>query len=250
MFCGLTDKLTREHLWPEWLRERGILSDHDVEHLQGSEAPADEWERRWKAPDATQTGRIVCKPCNTGWMSRLEGTVANLLEPMMLGIPRTLDIAEQDTIALWAAKMTAVWESINPRVNAVSEAEYRHIHRWRSPPPGWRVWIAAYGGTTWNTYHWKHPLRLLPAETHHADRGPVRAEEVNAHLSTFLCKRYVFQTFGAFTLDVRQPAALHERHFAPYVRSVWPVTAPVRWPPDATLDDDAFTTLCDGALAE
>jgi hypothetical protein len=40
VFCGKDGKLTREHLWPKWLRERGTLSEEDVQHIQGSEAPA------------------------------------------------------------------------------------------------------------------------------------------------------------------------------------------------------------------
>lgn len=237
-------------MWPKWLRERGIISAHPVQHVRGQEAPAEPWEKDWTAPDATQEAELVCKDCNEGWMSDLESAAADILEPMMLGNAHALDVAEQGIVALWAAKMTMVWEAVHPYVRAVSDEDYEHVFRWRSPPAGWRVWIAAYGGSAWNTYYFKHPLRLTLAGVHHADPAPVRAEEVNAHLSTFGVRAFVFQTFGAFHLDIRRPAALHERRLARYLRSIWPAEGFVHWPPDATLDDATLDALTEGRLAE
>jgi hypothetical protein len=269
IWCG-KGPLTDEHLWPKWLRKRGIVSADPLEHLSGQDAPAEKWERNWRAPDATRTAAIVCEPCNTGWMNDLEAAAAPILEPMMRGEARTLDVAEQDIVALWAAKMTMVWEATHPHVRAVSDEDYEHVFRWRTPPTGWRVWLAAYAPPPdpppppdvdeaewepppppWSTYVYKHPLRLLPATTHHADRSTVRAEEVNGHLATFGVGAFVFQTFGAFGgLDVSQPAILHERRFARYLRQIGPFVTSIRWPPPAILDDAMLYALTEGGLAE
>lgn len=195
-------------------------------------------------------------------MGDLETAAAPILEPMMRGEARTLDAAEQDIVALWAAKMTMVWEATHPHVRAVSDEDYAHVFKWRTPPLGWRVWIAAYPPSApddeekarpspWNTYFYKHPLRLQLADVHHADRGPVAADEVNGHLATFGVRAFAFQTFGVFgDLDVNRPATLHERQFKSYLRLIWPFAGPVRWPTEAILDDGTLAALTDGALAE
>lgn len=250
VFCG-GGPLTKEHLWPEWLRKRGVLSKHPVQHIQGQEPPAEPWERSWSAPDATQGAEIVCKDCNTGWMSKLETASIPCLLPLMTGDRRpTLSVEEQSTIALWATKMAMVWQAIHPYVSGISDEDYAHVFKWRSPPPGWRIWIAAYGGSAWSTYCFEHPLRLRPAEVHKADPSPIRAEDVNGHLSTFGVRAFVFQVFGAQLADVRRPAGLHEARFSTYLRSVWPAEGFVNWPPDATLTDSTFAALADGGLAE
>ena len=49
---------------------------------------------------------------NGGWMSGLDGQVKDLLEPMMLGKPRTLTLEEQLTLATWAAMKSMVLEYV------------------------------------------------------------------------------------------------------------------------------------------
>jgi hypothetical protein len=45
-------------------------------------------------------------------MSGLDGQVKHLLQPMMLGQPRTLSPQEQSTIATWAAMKSMVLEYV------------------------------------------------------------------------------------------------------------------------------------------
>ena len=80
--------------------------------------PDQSFERTATRPDGASTSRtwpteiiaviqapLVCggrtDGCNGGWMSRLDGQVRHLLEPMMLGNPRMLAPEEQQTIATW-----------------------------------------------------------------------------------------------------------------------------------------------------
>jgi hypothetical protein len=65
--------------------------------------------------DGEMTTKTVCHDCNTGWMSRLEGQVKPILEPMFDGNPVTLDTNQQQLIAVWMTKMAFVWDSTKGR---------------------------------------------------------------------------------------------------------------------------------------
>jgi len=247
VFCGGLP-LNREHLWPEWIRKRGLVSSRPVEQVQGQEAPASPQRREWRAPDATQRARIVCESCNGNWMSRLEGRAAPILTPLIEGHPRPLDVVEQAVIALWATKTAMTWEAISPHVRSVSPSEYEHVFKWQTPPTGWRVWIAAYTGSSWATVYFKHPLRLVLGHDK-ADKTPVRAEEVNGHLTTLGIQHLILQIFGTTVDGVGRAGRDHEAHFARALTSVWPARVPVYWPPDLTLTDSCLDALSNGLVS-
>ena len=56
----------------------------------------------------------VCKPCNEGWMERLETEVRSFLTPMIRdGSETTLSREQQFTLARWALKTAMVFEFTN-----------------------------------------------------------------------------------------------------------------------------------------
>lgn len=75
-FCPSMDaKLSGEHIWSEWMGKLfpelgktrvtfGKLDLHGSIVLQ------------WQASEVDMTARVVCEPCNNGWMSRLENDFA------------------------------------------------------------------------------------------------------------------------------------------------------------------------------
>jgi hypothetical protein len=101
IFCErakLLVTITKEHLFSRWV-DRILMPE-----LLG---PDKSFERTTAGPDALATSKawpteviaaieatVVCGSsadgCNGGWMGDLDGQVRHLLEPMMLGKPRTL----------------------------------------------------------------------------------------------------------------------------------------------------------------
>jgi hypothetical protein len=61
------------------------------------------------------TVNAVCKPCNEGWMARLENQVRPFLTPMIRdGAETVLSREQQFSLARWMLKTAMVFEFTNP----------------------------------------------------------------------------------------------------------------------------------------
>src|SRR5437899_9943417 len=103
VFCGSAD-VTAEHVMPAWLSRLGI--DHrPTVHESGwiNRSP-----RRWTGAPFGATIRLVCRGCNTGWLSRLEARAKTILSPLIVGRPAKITIEDQRIIAAWAHKTVLV----------------------------------------------------------------------------------------------------------------------------------------------
>jgi hypothetical protein len=144
MFCG-GRPLTAEHAWPAWLRETlpnvpgGLWVRWDT---VGTDADV----RQWPANEIDVRVRWVCRPCNSGWMSRLEARAKPALAPMIRGQATTLDQPEQLLVATWATKTAMVLEFLKHESSAASADDRAWVRRYDSPPPTARVRIARYVG--------------------------------------------------------------------------------------------------------
>src|SRR6185437_1891087 len=78
-FCDHTGKLTAEHITSQWLRDlftgpgKAWFGTTEGETRQFDMGPLD-----FKA-------KVVCKECNSGWMSDIERAAKHLLSPMITG---------------------------------------------------------------------------------------------------------------------------------------------------------------------
>lgn len=102
LFCGSTQKMSREHLWPQWARRTfdSAAAKQQVSHsLHDGSGPA---YKAWDAEVFSATIKRVCAACNNGWMSDLEARAQPHAEPLLLGETRTLDSDAQRAISLWA----------------------------------------------------------------------------------------------------------------------------------------------------
>jgi len=105
IFCGKPAG-SREHIWPQWVLARKDFGPFRL--------------KRAGVPDVILNGtelttKRVCKACNSGWMSDLEGKVKPILEPMFDGRTFALDLEQQRLIAVWVAKMAFLWDSTKGR---------------------------------------------------------------------------------------------------------------------------------------
>src|SRR5258706_6641731 len=99
LFCDPT-KLTREHIWPDWIVE--IFPSNSS--YTGTRAHSKLGVKSWPANSITQRSRLVCKQCNGIWMSQIEAATSPILGPLITSdLPRcTLDTCDQLTLATWA----------------------------------------------------------------------------------------------------------------------------------------------------
>lgn len=101
IFCGSQAAVTREHVLPQWA---GSLPPGEGPFIIKRISDAGEViEHHAKGVDIV--ARVVCGPCNSGWMAELEAAAQPLLKPMINGEPRSLMPGEQHTVARRAVKI-------------------------------------------------------------------------------------------------------------------------------------------------
>ena len=114
IFCGGNGKKSKEHIWSEWM--------HPYISLQGDGYHVSELHTaRWKehlsskqskrqGPLTTKKLRVVCRSCNSGWMSKLEMEVRPILEPILQGKYIDISSKEQLILSRWVALKVIVGE--------------------------------------------------------------------------------------------------------------------------------------------
>lgn len=98
----------------------------------------------------SKTLRVVCRPCNNGWLSSLEDWANRALPPLIVGGRRCSLLPEgQKKLASWAAKTTMVASRSRPRPNEITQEERTFLMENGKPPDNWFVWIGTYQGVEW-----------------------------------------------------------------------------------------------------
>src|SRR5882724_10367570 len=84
IFCGPTEsRLTNEHVLGRWILRvlaPGLEGQIPHERRRGGRT-----ERRWSRNTLDPSIKVVCKRCNEGWLSQLEGEAKFVVEPLILG---------------------------------------------------------------------------------------------------------------------------------------------------------------------
>jgi len=65
---------------------------------------------------STTKVRVVCRPCNNGWMSRLESDAKPALTSLLDGTPITLNLSQQAIVTHWVVMKLMVSEWINRKI--------------------------------------------------------------------------------------------------------------------------------------
>jgi hypothetical protein len=231
-------KITKEHLFSRW------VDDVLTPELLG---PDRSFERTTAGKDGvgvTKTwsteviaaieAAVVCggsqDGCNGGWMSRLDGEVRHLLEPMMLGESRTLAPGEQLTIAAWAAMKSMVLEYFwGPgQVIVMPQAARTFVSRQQRAPENMQIRIAAVESRGRPALFSRRVYRLQPK----ASSTP--ALPGLASCSTLALGCFVVQTYGT---SMTGPAPLRQPHGRNYLVINPPSGIIISWPPREALDD-------------
>ena len=131
MFCG-NPADSREDIIPTWLARHSIVppgttrpvtyTSHGVEVNQWSSQTL-----------AFLKIKAVCQRCNNGWMSRVEKTAKEHLQPMMEGQGIQLEPTAQLDVATWACLKVMVWESVAEGIVTTPEVR-RAMWKYQHPP--------------------------------------------------------------------------------------------------------------------
>lgn len=142
-FCGASG-VTREHVWPKWLRK---LTKNSGGRYRFGLSGVPSTLRDFEAPSFSHTIRRVCRTCNTGWMSELETATEILMTSMFAGECPVLGGAEQDTLSRWMYKTALVVALLNDETDAtrVDPAHYRGVAN-GAMPANTTIWLGNMKG--------------------------------------------------------------------------------------------------------
>ena len=147
-FCGQDRKLSDEHVWANWLLK---LLPHPT--------PS---ENKTRILGSTRTGlkvrneglmgapelvKVVCRPCNHGWMATLEEEAMRLLAPMIEGESLRLQVRDQRLLAFWAAKTMTMIEYTDDSTRVTTAAQRCFLYKNRDSrrlPAEVTAWSTAF----------------------------------------------------------------------------------------------------------
>lgn len=157
-FCGRDDKLTREHVFPRWLRKP--LRDErrfEIGMWLRSSLPIEKGPTiQRRRTDAIL--RRVCESCNSGWMSDLENDVRPLLTPLIAGETIVVSGADRELLLRWALKTAAVLGPLQRAYDAVSPELRRRLAAKADLGPDVALWAVPITASEVPSNDWRFAL--------------------------------------------------------------------------------------------
>ena len=200
IFCGKPG-LTREHVWADWLKKyvRKDMKEHSA--LFAIVHPTHSEPHRKKRSGDLQSRRlrVVCKDCNTGWMSRLQEKAKPHLLPLIQGEVTALDVSAQTIISSWAAMFVMVAEHFNLyTVTTSQEQRSCLLDTGKAPAQNWKIWIGNFARVNWKGQlaHFTVPISSPLHEPELMDNGLPRP---NTQTMTFVVGKLLVHVAGSIT---------------------------------------------------
>lgn len=168
--CRRPGKQTKEHVWPQWLRDSPLARDllqsahgerfpyaySDLERTGGRliATPRSVSVAKW-VPQITAP---VCTSCNSGWMSRLEARVKRALSPAVLaGGPVTIQGGGVRDVARWAVKTAMMYQgALKMKQACFTPDEVERMAKYQEIPSRCKVWVRSVSGPLqWIAMHYE-----------------------------------------------------------------------------------------------
>jgi hypothetical protein len=234
IFCGKRVN-SDEHVWPQWLLELMKKWSAGNMRLQASRLNKHGKVVYWEVEDPAIVVKNVCRTCNNGWMSDLEGEVKPILIPMIHGAATALNVRQQLIVALWLIKCDMVLDSMTSIDAFYDQSDRSHFREHLVPPEYATWWLGHYSGPH---------LRAFTNHRTLTDKSSVFPNK--RHTSTFAFGRLVLQSL---CIKVLVPA---NRDFVrirdrggPWNRNTIELLENydrlLQWPPSLSFEDSQYT---------
>lgn len=106
-----------------------------------------------KGDARSQKLKVVCGPCNNGWMSILQKTTKPILLPLLARERDIIQPHETKALAVWATMFAFVYASSMPDSAAQNAPQRRTFTRDKAPPTYWMYWCAPFDGLSSPAFH-------------------------------------------------------------------------------------------------
>jgi len=145
VYCGQPGS-SKEHPWGRWSAEPfgpGHTTNHYVQLYPNPEDPTycDTKLGALNRPGSprSQTFKIVCEPCNNGWMSEIQNRAKEALTSLAEGDWSEFGLERQAAVAAWAALFTMTIEHAHKDTVSITFAERDRFRTQRQLSEKWRV---------------------------------------------------------------------------------------------------------------
>lgn len=147
LFCGNTE-LTREHIFAQWLLDE--LNIRKIKMgMQHYTFYGQKISERPLTPNSLING-LICRECNNGWLSQIEGHV----KPVLIALLKypsenlsTLLKEQHNLLSMWAYKTAMILNHASNYRNIVPKRHFRYIYMHRRIPEN----VTVLMGITKNT---------------------------------------------------------------------------------------------------
>lgn len=252
VFCGSTaEKLTKEHLYARWLQpflfglhpHRNPRALHWVSSGDGDMATG----KLSRAGDMhSQTLKVVCKKCNSGWMADLQEAVKPILIPLLKD-EWSVSVEAQATLSAWVAMTAMVREYDNMATVSVPQEDRAFLMDTGSVPEGWAILLGSIqleGRHPAMNNHFGHTQA-------YGDKAGTWIKTTHFQSTGFTIGNLMLQTFSYYPSREHmfpvQPEVIAERHD---LKLITPSVEPISSAPERVQTLDGFYTVSEyGALA-
>jgi len=223
IFCG-AKPLSREHIWAKWLGRYIPKVYGRTKHavtLGQFNRSVQPGRFHGSSHGNSAKLKVVCHPCNNGWMSRLQMRAKPWLAALAVGNWSDLETDAQEALAAWVTMFTMVIEFADPPTSIISSYERREFMRTQSALPGWKIWIGRYDLGDRGVFN---HLSALIAE------GPLYSEAAhhpNTQTTGFSIGKTVFQVFSTRSRHVEEDVGFALRYG---LQTIWPARRTIRPP--------------------
>ena len=246
IFCGAAGKLSDEHIWGGWTSKYvpRPTNKHNFHSVVATTPTQEKSEPLRIVPGDPLNSkvRVVCKPCNNGWLSQIQEKAKPYLIPLFDGQTATLGKEAQRWIATWAAMATMTGEYLSRDMQnvAVPQQERTKFMRTRRPPQNWRIWIGKYEREKW-AGQWRHNSFPIYSEDKIMEVTASGKRLPNHQTTSFIIGKLFVHVFSGHFRGIimrwdwqNAPRALNA------LRQVWPIEQNVvHWPGAVMTDRDA-----------
>jgi hypothetical protein len=165
--------------------------------------------------------RVVCRACNSGWMSALEEAVRPILSRVLTGTPVTLSPEQQRLLATYFTMKLMVFDQAPKGAPVITRAERQAFFEKRTHPASLKLWILATEDPNWRTAVFSNAFELA----HTKDQRP---NARNAKLTLWGIGRVVVVALYVRDIEIAVPLVLDP---VSSLRLLPPSLPPRIWPP-------------------
>ncbi|MGQ5579772.1 hypothetical protein [Streptomyces sp. ECR3.8] len=241
VFCGGAP-VTNEHVYPRWLAEGFPEKMRTDRAMMGSYSDKSSLRRHFGRMLTAQV-KAVCEPCNSGWMSALEGRVKPYLLSMIKGEIVELPPEAQEVLATWTLKTALMCQVMLPQDQPNLPAElFTDLYQDRQPAQEMKV-FCGYMMPPRYLNRWSPMENRSVPRTIRQRRADGSVFEAWATVVTIRIGYAVVQLVSAGPKGLRYELGFG--NYFPYVEPVWPIRETFSWPPRALKTLQEFNVFTD-----